>query len=440
MEKKKIIYQVLPRLWGNGRFSAWEEDAFSHLHSLGVDAVWYTGIPRHASGESFVKGNPGSPYAVCDWMDVNPYLADDPQARMEEFRSLVERTHKAGFKCITDFIPNHTACNYSGPIPLLSYCDGDWTDTLKVDWSDAATEAAMLEVLLFWAGVGVDGFRCDMVELVPPESLRRIIEAARRKYPQLLFIAEVYDRNNYRRYLSEVGFDLLYDKSGCYDILRGIIEGRRSARELSWNWQFLGDMQSGMLNFLENHDEQRMASVAFAATPDRAWAALAYAALFNTASFMIYAGQEAGEDAGESDNGRTSIFNWSSPRMLSELSRSPFRGECLDARGKEVLKRYRSLMALASSPLFREGSVWDLCYCNTGTPGFNPDLHTAFVRYDASEAVLVVCNFAPQPLSASIALPEELRKAGAIAASCVETGTQAHSYSIYNIKNTYNNV
>ena len=109
---KKIIYQTLPRLWGKGRFSDWDEASFKHLHSLGVDYVWYTGVPRHATGKDFVKGNPGSPYAISDWRDVNPYLADDPERRMEEFDALLARTHAAGFKVLIDYIPNHVAPDY----------------------------------------------------------------------------------------------------------------------------------------------------------------------------------------------------------------------------------------------------------------------------------------------------------------------------------------
>ena len=115
---KSVIYQVLPRLWGDGTFASWDERAFAYLHSLDVDFIWYTGIPRHASEEGFVKGDPGSPYAICDWYDVNPYLAVNPRSRIREFRDLVARTHANGFKCIVDFIPNHVACNYKGALAL----------------------------------------------------------------------------------------------------------------------------------------------------------------------------------------------------------------------------------------------------------------------------------------------------------------------------------
>ena len=109
---KKIIYQMLPRLWGNGTMSCCDKETLEYLRSLGVDYVWYTGIPRHATGKPFVKGDPGSPYAISDWMDVNPYLACDPAERMAEFSSLVGRTHAAGLKLLVDYVPNHVASDY----------------------------------------------------------------------------------------------------------------------------------------------------------------------------------------------------------------------------------------------------------------------------------------------------------------------------------------
>ena len=167
----EVIYQVLPRIWGKGKFSDWDAKMFNYLKSLQVTAVWYTGIIRHANGKPFVKGEPGSPYSIEDYHDVNPYLAEDPDARMDEFRRLVVRTHKAGLKVIVDYVPNHVSPDCAD-LPKCAYCDFDWTDTLKVDYSHPETYGKMLEILLFWAEKGVDGFRCDMVEMVPPEFLK----------------------------------------------------------------------------------------------------------------------------------------------------------------------------------------------------------------------------------------------------------------------------
>jgi len=408
---KKIIYQALPRLWGKGRFSDWDAASFRYLQSLGTDYIWYTGIPRHATGKDFVKGDPGSPYAVTDWYDVNPYLADDPARRMEEFDALLERTHAAGLKVLIDYIPNHVAPDYTGAIRRYDWCDGDWTDTRKNDWGAPETRAEMLRILRFWASRGIDGFRCDMVELVPPEALKALISAVKADYPDLLFVAEVYRKENYRPYLEDVGFDLLYDKSGLYDTLRAVCCGGASARGITWNWQWLGDLQPRVLNFLENHDEQRLASAEFLGDAQRGLAPLACSLLFNTAPFMLYFGQEVGEDAREGAAGRTSIFNWCAPACLHDLYRSLHGPGRLRRPEAALLKRYREMLKYARRPAFSAGGTWDLTYCNEGAPGFDPDRHFAFVRYDAKEAWLVVCNFSDRPASVRLTLPPELRAA-----------------------------
>ena len=170
------VYQVLPRLWGNGTFSSFDVQAFDYLKSLGVSHVWYTGVIRHASGKDFVKGNAGSPYAISDYYDVNPYLADDEACRMQEFEALVARTHDAGLKVLIDFVPNHVARDYDrSALPLFDWCDYDWTDTLKIDYNAPGAWDKMYGIVRFWAMKGVDGMRCDMVELVPPEFFKWLI-------------------------------------------------------------------------------------------------------------------------------------------------------------------------------------------------------------------------------------------------------------------------
>ena len=410
----EVIYQVLPRIWGKGKFSEWNGKAFNYLKSLNVSAVWYTGVIRHASGRPYVKGDPGSPYSIDDYYDVNPYLADVPDKRMDEFCKLVRRTHEAGLKVIIDYVPNHVSPDCKD-VPKCDYCDYDWTDTRKVDYGNREAWDKMLEIVLFWAGKGVDGFRCDMVELVPPEFLKWLIAGVRRRFPRMLFIGEVYDRNSYRRYIKDLGFDLLYDKSGFYDYVRAIVRNGASARNLTRNWQFLQDLQPNMLNFLENHDEQRFASPCFAGDARKAFPALAAGALFNGASFMIYAGQEVGADAAEGAEGRTSIFNWTSPVQLEHLHRYVRSDRGLNTEEAGMLAGYRRLLGLLALPRFRDGEVYDLCWCNSILLGFDPEKHFTFLRYKRlprkrkADATLVVCNFSSETADMKINLPEDLR-------------------------------
>lgn len=403
---KRILYQLLPRLWGNGKFRDIDVRFLQYLHGLGVDYLYLTGIPRHASGKPFVKGDPGSPYAICDYYDTNPYLASDPEARLLEFELLVRRVHSAGLKLLIDFVPNHVSCDYAdthGGIPVFDHCDYDWTDTRKINYTHPDTLSRLSEVLKFWASLGVDGFRCDMVELVGPQHLEVMMDTVRSKYPDLLFVAEVYGRENYRSF-TEAGFDLLYDKSGIYDILRDIFFGKCGTDAITRNWQELDDLQDRMLNFLENHDEQRLCSSAYTADAGKTMALAAAAALFNNASLMLYAGGELGESASEAADGRTSIFNWVHPQSLLDLRKYLDGGTLPDAEAAR-LTRWRSLMELAASPLCRYGKNWDLNYCNTDSEGFDPRRHFAFLRYDAQRCVLFFCNFSDTPAFVRVRVP-----------------------------------
>lgn len=505
---KFIIYQMLPRLWGNiegknikngtlkdngcGKFSSIDTISLEYLRSLGVSYVWYTGIIRHATAEDeagctpssadWVKGRAGSPYSITDYYDVNPYLADEPDKRMDEFRDLVRRTHEAGLKVIIDFVPNHVARDYgrftaehpaptgmaalgatddksvhwkdindffyypeiplSLPVKNQTYVEmpamasgntytaspgvNDWYDTIKLNYCDFHTETweKMYDIVNFWAEQGVDGFRCDMVELVPPAFFKWLIEKIKKDRPNLLFVAEVYQKTLYSKYIRDIGFDLLYDKSGIYDTVRAIVEKNvndsgvpvedwQSAKRITWNWQSLGELQPYMLNFLENHDEQRFASDFFGGNVKNSYAAL-YASLFlNTAPFMLYAGEEMGERGMDNEgfsgtDGRTSIFDWWAPSSLTRLYRY-IHGEtgALSHDEQETLEFYRKALRFASEDdAVSKGTVYDLCYCNSSSDGFNPDRHFAFLRDYEDETILFVCNFSKVDADMKISIPE----------------------------------
>lgn len=505
---KVIIYQMLPRLWGNiggknikngtlkdngcGKFSSIDTISLEYLRSLGVSHVWYTGIIRHATAEDsagctpssadWVKGRAGSPYSITDYYDVNPYLADEPENRMEEFHKLVERTHAAGLKVIIDFVPNHVARDYGRfaaahpaptgmaalgesddksvhwkdsndffyypgiplalPIQNQTYMEmpamasgnsytsspgvNDWYDTIKLNYCDTHTETweKMYDIVNFWAGQGVDGFRCDMVELVPPAFFKWLISRIKKDRPDLLFVAEVYQKTLYSKYIREIGFDLLYDKSGIYDTLRAIVEKNakdsgvpiedwQSAKRITWNWQSLGDLQPYMLNFLENHDEQRFASDFFGCDARNSYAALYTALYLNNASFMLYAGEEVGERGMDNEgfsgrDGRTSIFDWWAPSSLTRLYKYIHgEKEALAPEEETMLDTYRKALKFAAEDnAVSKGTFYDLCYCNYASDGFNPDRHFAFLRDFEDETLLIVCNFSKNDADMKISIPE----------------------------------
>jgi len=456
---------MLPRLWKEGKFSSIDAESLSYIRSLGMDSVWYTGVIRHATAatEKVVKGEAGSPYAIVDYYDVNPYLANNKDNRMKEFLELVDRTHEAGLKAIIDFVPNHVAREnvnlgrrddtsvhwapendfyyYPGEeLTLPADCKGykefpakasgnaftpapginDWWETVRLNYCDfhTATWDRMYDIVRFWALRGVDGFRCDMVEMVPPEFMTWLIAKIKGEFPEVIFIAEVYEKHKYRMYIEEVGFDLLYDKSCFYDTLRAVSCSGASATGISRDWQFLGDLQPRMLNFLENHDEQRLASDFFCGSPEKGYAALAVSLLWNTAPFMLYFGQEQGERGMDKEgfsglDGRTSIFDWSARHFGPG----------------EVLTAYRELLELAKLPAFREGKTYDLCYCQDGA--FNPHRHFAWLRSDGKETFLIVSNFGDTADITVRIPPEALDYLGIKLVRTVHTLTvQSHDFQV----------
>lgn len=471
-----IIYQLLLRAFGNrtcvpggsysqngsGKFNDITDDVLLRLKRLSVGAVWYTGVISHASRTHFrtipdcepslVKGEAGSPYAVRNWFDVDPALAVNLDNRMAEFEDLIERTHRAGMKVIIDFVPNHvyreyrsyfTAENFyplDGPLhlpgelhsryvedPALATGNDvfhawpskdDWYDTVKLNYGNRSTWSKMLQVLRFWVEKGVDGFRCDMVELVPAAFFDWAFRALRTTHPDLLMIAEVYQKENYRRY-ADAGFDLLYDKSGFYDALRGIVCGHRPASCLTREWQFLGELQPRMLNFLENHDEQRLASDFFARSGKAGFPALAVSLLFNTASFLLYFGQEFGERGMEAEgfsqvDGRTSIYDYCTVPSVSR-----FLADKLTVEETVVYKEYCRLLRIATADaIFSKGGTYDLMYANPTSGHFDAARQFAWMRGYAGSAMAIVANFAGHPVDVDVFIPAEAFDYFGLESSC----------------------
>lgn len=518
--RKPIIYQMLPRLWGNdtaapvkngtlsengtGKFSDIDKDTLEYIKWLGCSHVWFTGILRHSTQTSeegcipshpqFVKGKAGSPYAICDYYDVNPYLADDASERMSEFEALIERTHEAGLKLIMDFVPNHVARDYgkNSPVPghpVLGAEDdrsvhwraendfyyyvgenltlptpvpdgmepyhefpamatgnncyspapgiNDWYETVKINFGDEHTSTwdKMYDIIDFWASKGVDGFRCDMVELVPPQFFRWLISKVKENYPDVIFIAEVYKKELYSDYIRSVGFDYLYDKSGLYDTLRTVVEKNvndngmpvelwQSATGITRNWQFLSDLQPYMLNFLENHDEQRFASDFFGKDAVNTFAPLYVSLYLNTAPFMIYFGEEVGEKGMDEEgfsgrDGRTTIFDWWSLGSISRLRKIIHDGSYrsldpqkleksgLDGKEAEVFCRFAKAIRFAAEDIaVGQGTTYDLCYCNFNSEGFDRNRHYAFLRDFQDHTLLIAVNFSGQESEMNIIIPD----------------------------------
>lgn len=516
---KMIIYQLLPRTFANfnntrknngtiqengcGKFNLITPKVLREIKSLGATHVWYTGVIEHATQTDYtnygirkdhasvVKGKAGSPYAIKDYYDVDPDLAEDVPNRMAEFEALIERTHKAGLKMIMDFVPNHVAREYYSDAkpqgvkdlgendhsewafsPLNNFCyipgqkfepsfdlqgyeeypakvtgndcfsahpcQNDWYETVKLNYGiyyrgghekqfDPIPDTwfKMRDILIFWAKKGVDGFRCDMAEMVPvefwswviPQVKESVIKPAKKgckttDRSPLCFIAEVYNPNFYRSYIFDGHFDYLYDKVGMYDYLRCVTSKNYAAEGITGQWQAVEDIREHMLYFLENHDEQRIASGFFCGRGMCAEPAMIVAATLGSNPVMIYAGQELGEKGMDVEgfsgmDGRTTIFDYWGVRSIQAWANGgKWDGQMLDDEQQELRLFYKTLLNLArNEKAIHSGKMYDLEYAQT--EGFNKHEQYAFLRADEGEAILCVVNFDDKQVDIKVNIPAE---------------------------------
>ncbi len=505
MKEKMVIYQLLPRLFGNlntsgkagggieengcGRFADITQEVIKELQILGITHIWLTGVIRHATGTDYssddlpashpgiVKGKAGSPYAINDYYDLDPDLATSVGERFNEFKELIERVHDAGLKVIIDFVPNHVARDYTSrtkPVEIHDLGEGDdptvqfhpqnnfyylpgtvldlhgyreeparatgndvfhpnpqphdWYETVKLNYGIdyqtgdtffnpiPDTWIKMTDILSFWAGKGVDGFRCDMAGMVPESFWRFAIGNIKNEYPAMTFIAELYEPERYFSYIEIAGFDYLYDKAGFYDTIREVIIGKRRASEITSIWKTLQGLDNKMLRFIENHDEQRLASREFAGNPWPGLPALALATFMNNGPVMIYAGQEYGESADPNEGGicsagRTSIFEYS----FIPAIRRWMAGVLSDQETNHFFSVKQILTTLQTLPVLSRGEYYDLSYANMDLD--QRGKICSFLRYaeadprddltsDSPEILLVCVSFDPTILQAKVRLPQ----------------------------------
>lgn len=294
----------------------------------------------------------------------------------------------------------------------------DWYETVKlnygVDYCDAGgrsehfspipdTWGKMADILLFWARTGVDAFRCDMAEMVPAEFWAWATDVVRAAFPEIKFIGEVYNPSLYRKYI-DAGFDWLYDKVGMYDCVRDVICGRRRASDITAQWQNVGGIVDHMLYFLENHDEQRIASDFFAADARRGIPGMIVCALLNKCPFMLYAGQEFGECGMDAEgfsgvDGRTTIFDY---WCVDTLRRGYFDRSQLHEDERLLEEAYRMILTLANRErAVSDGECYDLMYVNQHIAG----RQFAFLRKSVDETLLVVANFDDREAVCDINIP-----------------------------------
>ncbi|HHP7240567.1 MAG TPA: alpha-amylase family glycosyl hydrolase [Cyclobacteriaceae bacterium] len=289
----------------------------------------------------------------------------------------------------------------------------DWFETVKlnygIDYLNGKTRhfdpipdtwLKMFDILKYWSDKGVDGFRCDMAEMVPVEFWEWLIPQIKDAYPESIFIAEIYNPMAYSNYINKGGFDYLYDKVEMYDTLRQIIQKSSTTDSITDVWKKQEGIYNSMLRFLENHDEQRIASSSFANDPFKALPALMISATLQNGPVMIYFGQEVGEPANgisgySDDDGRTTVYDyWGVPEHQKWMNNGTFDGGKLSATQMCLRDSYQFILNLCKRSAVSSGQFYDLIHFNRNEnyEGYN-ELVYAYLRYDENERLLIICNF-----------------------------------------------
>ena len=314
-----LFYQVYVRNHSkSGDFNGVIND-LKRIEQLGVNVLYF--MPIHEIGQKSKKGTLGCPYSIKDYKSINPEYGT-----IDDFQKLIIEAHKKGMKVMIDIVFNHTSHDsvlraqnpeyfYKNEDGIISNKVGDWWDIIDLDYtSSRALWSELIDVLLYWNELGVDGFRWDVSSLLPIEFLEEAHERVLDVNPDVIFLSESVHggfvshlRNQGFKALSESELYQVFDIAYDYDIqpyFEGYLEGKNSFRryveEMKRQEEIYPENYVKLRN-LENHDFGRFAPmVENDIDKIRNWTALNF---FSKGSTMIYAGQEF------CDNNLPSLFD-----------------------------------------------------------------------------------------------------------------------------------
>jgi glycosidase len=275
----------------------------------------------------------------------------------------------------------------------------------------------MRDILVFWAQKNVDGFRCDMAEMVPVEFWNWVIPQVKTLNPSIIFIAEIYNPAQYQNYSSEKGFDVLYDKVQLYDTLRLLLSGQSAGVAIGHVQQSLKPLRGKMLHFMENHDEQRLASKYFVGDAWKAFPSMVLSATIDNGPVMLYFGQEVGEpglgvEGFGGDDGRTTMFDyWGVPEHQKWVNGGKYDGGALSLEQKQLRDYYAELLNISkNNPAIANGEYTDITEFNASKKNFS-DRVVAYVRYAGDQKLLVVVSFNVKMEVVKISIPPDVAAA-----------------------------
>jgi glycosidase len=254
------------------------------------------------------------------------------------------------------------------------------------------------DITEYWLDFGVDGFRFDMAEMVPVEFWSYLNSNIKMKNPDAFLLAEVYNPQLYRDYIHKGKMDYLYDKVELYDSIKHIMKGYGWTDHIPVVQKGMADIEHHMLHFLENHDEQRIASPEFVGNAQLGKPAMVVSATISTSPTMIYFGQEVGEpgaeDAGFGKPSRTSIFDYIGvPHHQRWVNNKKFDGGQLSEEEKNLRDFYKRLLNFTINSEALMGAYQEIHFYNKDhTEGYDHRV-LSYVRWTENEKLIVLSNF-----------------------------------------------
>jgi glycosidase len=380
-----VIYEVYLRSFSQAGTFKGLEDRLPELKALGVTVVWL--MPIHPVGELNRKGTLGSPYSISDYYAINPEFGT-----LDDFRSLVAATHRQGMKIIVDLVANHTSWDskllFEHPEFFTKNEEGaivapnaDWTDVADLNYDSHELRKYMIRMMRYWVeDVGIDGYRCDVAELVPTD----FWETARGELDKIKPVMMLAEGTLPEHHVK--AFDLTYAWN-TYDVLSHIIDGETHADVFDGLLQSEANQypRSALrLRFNTNHDKNAWDAPAVEKFTPAGAKATAVLAFTLPGVPLIYNGEEVGN-----------------PKRLSLFEKVDIDW----STGEEFRTLYTALTEMRSAhPALRRGSYIPLE--NTGGSKI-----LTFARQSGNDAVLVAVNFSREQRSASVELTSELGNA-----------------------------
>lgn len=382
--KDAIIYEIFPRAYSKeGTLKEIEKD-IPRLKELGVNVIWL--MPIHPIGEIKRKGKYGSPYSIKDYYAINPEYGTP-----DDFKSLVKTAHKNDIKVIIDLVINHTSWDNNliseHPDWYVRNEDGeiispnsDWTDVADLNYENRELRKYMVEMMKYWVReFDIDGYRCDVAELVPIDFWNE----ARKELEKIKPVLMLAEGSLPEQHLE--AFDLTYSWN-VYDALARIIRKGHLPSVLdnvleSERYKF--PKGSLRLRFNENHDKPR--AVKFFGEEGALLSALIVSTIPGVP--LIYNGQEYG------DTTELSLFE----KVTMSRDTTSEKGKKFYAFYKKLFNFRKNSVALKRGEMIKAKTL-------------NDDKIYAFWRKFKDETVLVIANLSTWGVTTKLQVDDVLRK------------------------------